>query len=155
MFIINPRVSTLSSELIDRYRAIQPATVGHLVEFGFCDVSLRPVWKTFKLVGPAVTVRTSALDSAIVHVAIDVAEPGDVIVIDRNGDQSTLLGRNDVAWAKLKGIAGAIVDGCATDIAEIEEMKFPVYSRHISAITTKVGTRRRDQHPGSDRRYPS
>jgi len=138
MFIINPRVSPLSSELIERYRAIQPATIGHLIEFGFCDPSLRPVWKTLKLVGPAVTVRTSALDSAIVHVAIDVAEPGDVIVIDRNGDQKhACWGEMTSLAAKLKGVAGAIVDGCATDSAEIEEMKFPVYSRHISPITTK------------------
>ena len=138
MIIINPRVSTVSSELVERYRAIQPATVGHLVEFGFCDPAIRPVWKTFKLVGSAVTVRTSALDSAIVHVAIDVAEPGDVIVIDRNGDEKhACWGEMTSLAAKIKGIAGAIVDGGATDITEIEEMKFPVYSRQVTSITTK------------------
>jgi 4-hydroxy-4-methyl-2-oxoglutarate aldolase len=138
MFVINPRVSKLSAELIERYRAVQPATIGHLIEFGFCDPALRPVWRTFKLVGPAVTVRTSALDSAIVHMAIDVAEPGDVILIDRNGDQKhACWGEMTSLAAKLKGIAGAIVDGCTTDIAEIEEMKFPVYSRQASPITTK------------------
>lgn len=138
MFVINPRVCELPSVLIERYRAIQPATIGHLIEFGFCDPALRPVWGKIKLVGPAVTVRTSALDSAIVHMAIDVAEPGDVILIDRNGDQKhACWGEMTSLAAKLKGIAGPIVDGCTTDIAEIEEMNFPVYSRQASPITTK------------------
>ncbi len=138
MIIINPRGSTVPKELIERYKPIQPATVGHLIEFGFCDPAIRPLWRTFKLVGPAFTVRTSALDSAIVHVAIDMAEAGDVIVIDRNGDQKhACWGEMTSLAAKVKGIAGAIVDGCATDITEIEEMKFPVYCRHPSPITTK------------------
>lgn len=138
MVAINPRVSLLSKELIERYRKVQLATLGHLIEFGFCDPSIQALWKPVKLVGPAFTVRTSALDSAIVHVAIDMAEPGDVLVIDRTGD------RKHACWgdvtslaAQLRGVAGVIVDGCVTDMDEIVKMRFPVYCRCVSAITTK------------------
>ncbi len=139
MLVINPRRAGLPQDLIDRYKPIQPASVGHMLEFGFCDPALRPLWRTFKLVGPAFTVRTSALDSAVVHQAIDMAQPGDVIVIDRNGDtKHACWGEMTALAAKMKGLAGAIVDGCATDLTEIEEMQFPVYSRAVSAITTKT-----------------
>ncbi len=138
MIVINPRNVSLSKDLIERYKPIQPASVGHMLEFGFCDPAIRPLWKTFKLVGPAFTVRTSALDSAVVHKAIDMAEPGDVIVIDRNGDgKHACWGEMTALASKIRGLAGAVVDGCATDLTEIEEMQFPVYSRGISAITTK------------------
>jgi regulator of RNase E activity RraA len=139
MIVINSRETSLSAKLIERYRAIEPATVGHILEFGFCDPSLQPLWRPCSVVGPAFTVRTTALDSAIVHVAIDMAEPGDVILIDRNGDNKHACwgGMTSLA-AKMRGITGTIVDGCATDFVEIEELSYPVYARSITALTTKA-----------------
>ncbi len=138
MIVINPRATSLSAELIERYRSIEPATVGHMLEFGFCDPGLQPLWRPCSVVGPAFTVRTTALDSAVVHVAIDMAEPGDVILIDRNGDgKHACWGGMTSLAAKIRGIAGTIVDGCATDFLEIQEFAFPVYARSITALTTK------------------
>jgi len=138
MITINPRVTSLSDELLQRYQKIEPATVGHLLEFGFCDPEIRPLWTPCRVVGPAFTVRTSALDSTIVHVAIDMAEPGDVLVIDRSGDRRhACWGGMTTLAAKMRGLAGVIIDGCVTDLLEIEEMQLPVYGRSISALTTK------------------
>ena len=138
MIVVNPRETSLSEELIQRYKAIEPATVGHILEFGFCDPGLQPLWRPCSVVGPAFTVRTTALDSAVVHVAIDMAEPGDVILIDRNGDgKHACWGGMTSLAAKMRGIAGTIVDGCATDFVEIEELAYPVYARSITALTTK------------------
>jgi regulator of RNase E activity RraA len=138
MIVINPRKDNLPEELIKRYRAIEPATVGHILEFGFCDPGLQPLWRPCSVVGPAFTVRTTALDSSVVHVAIDMAEPGDVILIDRNGDtRHACWGGMTSLAAKRRGIAGTIVDGCATDFVEIQELAFPVYARSITALTTK------------------
>ncbi len=111
--------------------------MGHLLEFGFCDPGIQALWKPCRVVGTAVTVRTSALDSGVVHVAIDLAEAGDVLVIDRNGDtKHACWGEMTSLAAKRKGLAGTIVDGPATDIMEIAEMGYPVYCRGASAITT-------------------
>jgi regulator of RNase E activity RraA len=138
MIVINKRNEGISDELIERYRAVEPATVGHLLEFGFCDPALQPLWRPCQVVGRAFTVRTTALDSSIVHLAIDLAEPGDALVIDRNGDRKHACwgGMTSLA-AKVKGLAGAVVDGFVTDTDEIEEMAFPVYARGLTTITTK------------------
>ena len=138
MITINPRVNNLSDDLLQRYKKIEPATIGHLLDFGFCDPKIRPLWTPCRVVGPAFTVRTSALDSTIVHVAIDMAEPGDVLVIDRSGDRRhACWGGMTTLAAKMRGLAGVIIDGCVTDILEIEETQLPVYGRAISALTTK------------------
>lgn len=138
MIIVRERVDVLSEELVERYKAIEPATVGHMLEFGFCHPNLQPLWRPCKLVGPAFTVQTSALDSAVVHVAIDQASPGDVLVIDRNGEQRHACwgGMTSLA-AKVRGLAGVVIDGPVTDFTEILQSRFPVYARGLSPVTTK------------------
>ncbi|ABN56677.1 MULTISPECIES: 3-hexulose-6-phosphate synthase [Methanoculleus] len=82
-----------------------------------------------KAVGPAVTVRTLAGDWAKPVEAIDVAAPGDVLVVRNEG-------RTDVApWgelathsAKNRGVAGIVIDGAVRDVDDIREMKFPVFA---------------------------
>lgn len=138
MIVINPRQCFLSEELVVRYKQIEPATVGHILEFGFCDPGIQPLWRPCSVVGPAFTIRTTALDSSVVHVAIDMAEPGDVILIDRNGDgKHACWGGMTSLAAKVRGLAGSIVDGCATDFLEIQELAYPVYARSVTALTTK------------------
>jgi 4-hydroxy-4-methyl-2-oxoglutarate aldolase len=79
-----------------------------------------------------------AIDSVVVHNAIDMAEPGDVIVIDRNGDNKHACWGEMTSWgAKMRNLAGTIVDGPATDIVEIEDMEYLVFCRGISPITTR------------------
>jgi regulator of RNase E activity RraA len=140
MITINPRPSPrISPELLERLRVIPPAEAGHLLDFGFMDPALRPVGrKGFLVCGPAVTVRVMAVDSSIVHRAIELAQPGDVLVIDRNGD------RKHAAWGEMtslvaqqRGLAATVVDGPATDVVEIEELGYVVFSRGVSAITTR------------------
>jgi regulator of RNase E activity RraA len=140
MITINPRqMIPVSKELLDRLAAIVPATLGHLRTFGFVDTAIRPLTgaSVLRLLGRAVTVRGYGIDGAIVHVAIDVCEPGDVLVIDRGGDtHRACWGEMTSLAAKVKGVAGTIVDGAATDIAEILAMGYPVYCRGVSALTT-------------------
>lgn len=140
MIIVNERVkTTVSQELLDRLRNIPPATIGHVLDFGFMDIGLRPIGRQkFTICGPAFTVRAMAIDSTVVHKAISMAEPGDVMVIDRNGDRKhACWGEMTSLAAKMRGLAATIVDGPATDVVEIEEMEYLVFSRGISPITTR------------------
>jgi len=140
MIAINERPEpTIPPEMLDRLRGIPPATIGHMLDFGFMDGGLRPIGRRgFTLCGPAVTVRAIAIDSSIVHQAISIAQPGDVLVIDRNGDtKHAAWGEMTSLAAKLRGLAGTIIDGPATDIVEIEEMAYLVFSRGVSPITTR------------------
>jgi len=137
--IIKERVSKIPRKIIKKYREIEPATIGHIKNFGFMSCSLRPAFDDFKIVGPAVTVRIPSIDSTLCHKVIEVVEEGDVVVIDRCGDTTyACWGGVTTLAAKLQGAAGAIVDGAITDILEIREHTFPVYYRCISALTTKL-----------------
>lgn len=140
MIIVNERPEmTVPQELLDRLRKIPPATIGHILDFGFMDIALRPVGRRgFTICGPAVTVKAMAIDSTVVHKAIAMAEPGDIMVIDRNGDtKHACWGEMTSLAAKVRGLQATIVDGPATDIVEIEDMEYLVFSRGISPITTR------------------
>lgn len=139
MFIINDRVSSPDSELIELLKKVEPATVGHFRHHGFMAPAIRPLLKGLKVVGPAVTVRTPGADSTVVHKVMEIAQQGDVVVIDRCGDTNhACLGGGVALAAHCRGLAGCIIDGPATDIDEIEEMNFPVYATGLSPITTKL-----------------
>ncbi len=139
MVVVNPRVeSTVSADLLAQLRQIAPATIGHMLEHEFMDPELRPIVSRFAFAGPAITVRAFGYDSAIVHYAIDIAQPGDVIVVDRLGDRRYACWGGGVSLAAhVKGIVGAVVDGVLTDRVEIEDLHFPVFGRGISALTTR------------------
>jgi 4-hydroxy-4-methyl-2-oxoglutarate aldolase len=140
MVVVNPRVeSTVSAELLAELRKIAPATIGHMLEHEFMDGELRPITSRFKFAGPAITVRCFGTDSAIVHYAVDIAQPGDVIVVDRLGDRRyACWGGGVTNGAIAKGIVGAVVDGAITDRVEIEDFNFPVFGRCISPVTTRA-----------------
>lgn len=92
---------------------------------------LRPAMEGFKMAGRAVTVRTYPGDWAKPVEAIDIAEPGDVIVVDAGGHPSAVWGELATHSAAAKGLAGVVVDGGIRDITEIRRLRFPAYARHI------------------------
>jgi 4-hydroxy-4-methyl-2-oxoglutarate aldolase len=140
MVIVNPRVECgISPELLNQLKQITPATIGHMLEHEFMDPELRPIISRFAFAGPAITVRCFGTDSAIVHYAVDVAQPGDVIVVDRLGDRRyACWGGGVTTGAMARGVVGAIIDGVLTDRIEIEDLHFPVFGRGISPLTTRA-----------------
>jgi len=88
--------------------------------------ALRP---RMKVAGPALTVEVRPGDNLMIHAAMALARPGDVLVIDGKGDQtSALMGTIMMTACRQLGIAGVIVDGAVRDSLEIDEMDFPVFS---------------------------
>jgi regulator of RNase E activity RraA len=88
--------------------------------------ALRP---RMKLAGPALTVDVRPGDNLMIHAAIALAKPGDVLVIDGKGDQTAaLMGTIMMTACKQLGIAGVVIDGAVRDSLEIDEMDFPVFS---------------------------
>jgi 1-hydroxy-2-methyl-2-(E)-butenyl 4-diphosphate synthase len=84
-----------------------------------------------KLVGPAVTVRTVPGDWAKTVEAIDLASPGDVIVVDAGGRGPAVWGELATLSAIQKKLSGCVVDGAVRDAAEIRKTRFPVFSTLI------------------------
>ncbi|WP_191567270.1 RraA family protein [Metabacillus idriensis] len=94
---------------------------------------LRPYHRDGKLVGTAFTIKTRPGDNLMVHKAIDLAEPGDVIVVDAGGDMTNaIFGEIMMRMAKKRGIAGVVVDGAIRDVAAISKDVFPVYAKGVT-----------------------
>jgi RraA family protein len=83
-----------------------------------------------QLLGRALTVRTRAGDNLAIHQALDLVEPGDVIVVDGGGDVSrALVGEIMKAIAERRGAAGYVIDGAIRDCAAFAQSTFPCYAR--------------------------
>ncbi|AMO22638.1 diguanylate cyclase [Ramlibacter solisilvae] len=88
--------------------------------------ALRP---RMKLAGPALTVDVRPGDNLMIHAAIALARPGDVLVIDGKGDRTAaLMGTIMMSACQQRGLAGVVIDGAVRDTLEIDEMDFPVFS---------------------------
>ena len=88
--------------------------------------ALRP---RMKLAGPALTVDVRPGDNLMIHAAIALAKPGDVLVIDGKGDQTAaLMGTIMMTACKQLGLAGVVIDGAVRDSLEIDEMDYPVFA---------------------------
>jgi 4-hydroxy-4-methyl-2-oxoglutarate aldolase len=88
--------------------------------------ALRP---TMKLVGTAFTVDVRPGDNLMIHAAMAMARPGDVLVVDGKGDQTAaLMGTIMITACRQLGIAGVVIDGAVRDSLEIDEMGYPVFS---------------------------
>jgi regulator of RNase E activity RraA len=87
-----------------------------------------------RLVGPACTVKVFPGDNLMVHKCLDVAQPGDVVVIDSHSS-TAVLGDLISTKARHRGIAGFVVDGLVRDLPDIRAMgDFPVFARGITPI---------------------
>lgn len=93
---------------------------------------IRPVSKGLKMVGPALTVRTYPGDWAKTVEAVDMARPGQVIVIDAGGVGPAVWGELATHGAIQRKIAGVVIDGATRDTAEIRKLKFPVFTKLIT-----------------------
>lgn len=139
---INPRKDINIDALYEKLQAADIAAIGHYTEFGFMDPRIRCMFPdTEKLFGPAVTVRIPSQESKALHIAVSMAEEGDVIVIDRCGDMShACVGEMIALCSNARKLAGIIVDGPMTDYEEIADIGIPIFATGISALTTKFIT---------------
>ena len=89
-----------------------------------------------RVLGPACTVKVYPGDNLMVHKSLDVAQPGDVIVIDSNASGTTaVLGDLVSTKARHRGVAGFVVDGLIRDLPGIRELgDFPVYAKGVTPI---------------------
>ena len=95
--------------------------------------TLRPMHRGGKLCGPAFTVRVPPGDNLMVHKAIDIAAPGDVIVVDAGGELTyAIIGDIMSSLANKRGLAGMVIYGAVRDATELAARRFPVYACGIT-----------------------
>ena len=122
-------------QTLETFAKVSTGSLGHLTDFGYA-IGLQALTRPQKAVGPAFTVRLPTLDATIVHYAMNLIQPGEVLVIDTSGERNRAGWGGVVAHAAMRaGVAGVIVDGPVTDWIEITESGPPVWCRGLSAIT--------------------
>ena len=90
---------------------------------------IAPLSQKSKFCGPAITVEVRPGDNLMIHAAMALAKPGDVIIVDGKGDQnSALMGAIMVNQCIALGVAAVVLDAAARDVEEIIETGFPMYS---------------------------
>lgn len=120
------------ADLLENYDSVTCAISDSMGRFNAMTADMKPLFEGIRLVGTAVTVKTLASDLAAAFKAIDLCEPGDVVVIDSHGSINTAFwGENMTMSAINKGVIGAVIDGSCRDVEEIRKIKFPVLSKGI------------------------
>ena len=133
-FRIFPKDKMPTKELVEQFRSVvTPHISDNLNRIHAIAAGLRPYHKEGKLVGTAITVKTRPGDNLMVHKAIDVAAPGDVIVVDAGSDlTNAIVGEIMMRLAQKKGIAGFVIDGSIRDTEAFKNDVFPVYARGVT-----------------------
>ena len=138
MFLLNELPAQIDAALLDLLASAEPAVIGHFRYTGFMSPAIRAHFQDRRVAGTAVTVRVPGMDGSMVHYTVGQARRGDIIVIDRCGDETIATLGGAVAYAaKVAGVAGIIVDGLVTDLGELRQYGVPVWSKGTSAVTVK------------------
>lgn len=119
---------------MEQYRnVVTPHISDNLNRLHSIGSELRPFHKEGKLLGTAITVKTRPGDNLMVHKAIDLAQPGDVIVVDAGGDlTNAIVGEIMLELAKKRGITGFVIDGAIRDTGAFMNGDFPIYAKGVT-----------------------
>ena len=96
---------------------------------GALDGRIAPVAPEMKLAGPAFTIEVRAGDNHMIHAAMTMAKPGDILVIDGKGDRAcALMGAIMMNGCKALKLGGVVIDAAVRDTLELRELGFPVFA---------------------------
>jgi regulator of RNase E activity RraA len=128
-----PSAPSADPEIIATLKQIPVALLSDQLQRNRGSTGLQPYHQPAPLAGTAVTVRTRAGDNLAILRAFEIVRPGDVLVIDADGDvANALVGGIMTFYAASAGVAGMVLDGAIRDVAEIRERPFPVYARGVN-----------------------
>jgi regulator of RNase E activity RraA len=135
-------------EIVDGFKDLATSTIANaldVIEFDGTMAAIKAVAPGFRFAGPAVTVREitggfGSFPSSDFRVGamVDTPQAGDVVVVDNGGACVSTWGGMASYAAKLKGVAGLVVDGGVRDLEEMIEFDFPVFARHMVPRTGRT-----------------
>lgn len=132
-FRIFETIERPSRELIELFRGIPTSNINDNLNRLFCMRSYMRPFNKVPLLGTAVTVKAPMGDNLMIHKAIDIAQPGDILVIDGEGcTERASIGEMMYTLAASKGIAGIVIDGAIRDIDSLSYINMPVYAKAVT-----------------------
>jgi 4-hydroxy-4-methyl-2-oxoglutarate aldolase len=148
-----PNSSTSQHKIVRNIHRPDPEHVKILGDLGVATVHeaqgrtglmkpyMRPIFPTAKCAGPAVTVLCSPCDNIMIHAAIEVVKPGDVLVVTCTSDTTDgYFGELIATSLVAHGVKGLIIETGVRDVADLTAMNFPVWSRAIHSQGTVKDT---------------
>src|SRR3954462_15393141 len=127
-------------QILQRRRQVDARLVQAFAEIPVANISdcmtrmtaggprLRPMHKGGRLGGPALTVKCRPGDNLMIHKALDMAQPGDVVVVDAGGDlTNALFGELMLSYAEERKLGGVVLNGAIRDVEVIAAGSFPIY----------------------------
>lgn len=121
--------------MVDKFASVgESASIYEVMKSGAMSSDMRPVWPGTRMCGTALTVHTRPADNLMLHKALDVVQPGEVVVVCCEGftEAGGMFGGLMAASLKQKGCAGLVTDGSVRDTMDFKKLEFPVYSRGIN-----------------------
>lgn len=122
----------LDQRIADGYKGIATSIIGDVMgRMRVMNYAIKPInHPGVHMAGSALTVRTHPSDNLLVHKAMDIARPGDIIVVDASGDtEHAIIGEIMSFYAKSKGIGGFVIDGAVRDRLGIVRLGLPVFAK--------------------------
>ncbi len=129
-------------DVVDQLAPIGTATVHEAIgRRGYVGPEITPIQRDARVAGTAVTVLSHPGDNMMIHAAVEVCQPGDVLVVvttapSTHGMFGDLLASSLMA----KGVRGLVMDAAVRDTSDLREMGFPVWTRHVSCQGTVKAT---------------
>jgi RraA family protein len=133
-FRVLKRRRKVSADVVARFKTLPVANISDSMQRMVAGgPQLRPMHKGGVLAGPALTVKTRPGDNLLVHKALDIAEAGDIVVVDAGGDlTNAIIGELMISHAIQRGIAGIVINGAIRDLGWISSHDFPVYAAGVT-----------------------
>lgn len=133
-FKVCERTRRVDESWIEAFRVLPVAALSDsMSRMSAGGASLRPFYTGMRMAGAAVTVKTRPGDNLMVHKAMDMAQPGDVVVVDAGGDlTNAIIGELMVAHATQRKLGGIVIFGAIRDSDELSKGAMPVFALGVT-----------------------